>query len=72
MTCDFKSDWQDGMKKPKVNHRLYNRKDMEYRLISKMPNCEFINPPNFSMSNNYFLFENIKYQFATFVVKKIK
>lgn len=72
MTCDFKSDWQDGMKKPKVNHRLYNRKDMEYRLISKMPNCEFINPPNFSMSNNYFLFENIKYQFATFVVKKTK
>lgn len=73
ITCDFKDDWRQGDLKPEVDARLYTQKDLKERLILQMPECDFVDTPDWNCPNPDFLFlGKYQYAFASFVVKKKK
>lgn len=71
ITCDYNDQWRPGDLKPDVDQRLYTQFDLNDRLIKLMPECKFIDTPNWHCPNPDFLFlGKYKYAFASFVVKK--
>jgi SAM-dependent methyltransferase len=71
ITCDYNDNWRKGDLKPVVDQRLYTRYDLQDRLIKLLPNCSFLDIPNWNCPNPDFLFEGkYSYAFASFVIKK--
>jgi 2-polyprenyl-3-methyl-5-hydroxy-6-metoxy-1,4-benzoquinol methylase len=70
-TCDFNDAWKPGKLKPDVDARLYTQFDLRERLIRLMPECTFVDEPNWDCKNPDFVFMNkYVYTFASFVVRK--
>jgi hypothetical protein len=71
ITCDYNDQWSPGKLKPEVDARLYTQYDLKERLIRLMPDCQFLDTPNWDCPNPDFLFlGKYRYAFASFVVKK--
>lgn len=71
ITCDYNDQWSLGKLKPEVDARLYTQHDLKERLIRLMPDCQFLDTPNWDCPNPDFLFlGKYRYAFASFVVKK--
>jgi Methyltransferase domain len=71
ITCDYNDQWRPGDLKPDVDERLYTHFDLQDRLIKLMPDCLFVDTPNWDCPNPDFLFlGKYRYAFASFVVKK--
>lgn len=70
MTCDFKEDYQTGDPKPDCDFRFYTEKDLKERLIKCMPGCHFVGGVNWHNVKPDFGYGRIRYNFASFVVKK--
>ncbi len=73
ITCDYKDGWELGQPKPEVDARFYTKKDMEERMLSYMPGCEFVDKGNWDCPNPDFYYQGkYNYTFATFTVRKKK
>ncbi len=73
ITCDYKDGWQPGQPKPEVDARFYTKKDMEQRMLSYMPSCEFVDKGEWDCPNpDFFYLGKYNYTFATFTVRKKK
>ena len=70
ITCDYKDGWKPGDPKPSVDARLYTQKDLKERLLSYLPGFTLVDASQWDCPEPDFTFENHKYTFATFVVKK--
>jgi len=71
ITCDYNDFWKPGDLKPEVDARLYTQKDLRDRLMRYMPDCSFVDLPDWNCPNPDFLFlGKYRYAFASFVVKK--
>ena len=73
--CYDTIEFYDDLKRFKYIKRLLNRYheegDLKERLIRLMPDCQFLDTPNWDCPNPDFLFlGKYRYAFVSFVVKK--
>lgn len=70
LTCDYKQDYRPGDKIPRVDFRFYTRKDLEQRLPGNMKDCSIYGRYDWECPQPDFMFEGIRYTFATLVIQK--
>lgn len=70
LTCDYKEDYKQGDRIPRVDFRFYTKQDLLTRLPENMNNCKLYGANKWDCPNPDFWFEKINYTFATFVVRK--
>ena len=70
LTCDFKNGYTEGDKLPTSDERFYTAESLE-ELMRYAVNCEVVGIPDWHRDTGDFVYENIRYSFASIVLRKV-
>jgi len=71
LTCDFNDQFRIGDPIPKEDRRLYTKRDLRDRLLSRISHCQLVDEPQWECDAPDFEYGGCKYTFATFVFQKV-
>jgi SAM-dependent methyltransferase len=70
LTMDYSDAYREGEAKPSVDYRLYTSRDILFRLIPRLHNCELVDYCFWQRSVPDFTFDGARYSFASLVFKR--
>ena len=70
-TVDFSNSYPADARKPAIDRRLYNTRDLRDRLMAIMPDCCLVDVPSWNDGSSDFEYDGCNYAFASWVFRKL-
>ena len=70
LTGDYNDQYRPGDPIPSQDHRFYTQSDLRTRLMGSLPDCALVDEPRWDCPAPDFVFEGIRYTFASLVFRK--
>ena len=70
-TVDFSNGYPADPRKPAIDRRLYNTRDLRDRLMAIIPDCGLVDIPSWDDGSSDFEYEGCNYAFASWVFRKL-
>ena len=70
-TVDFSNSYPADARKPTIDRRLYNARDLRERLMATIPDCSLVDLPSWDDGSSDFEYDGCNYAFASWVFRKL-